>query len=78
MTRLTYHEAREAVQRLGISTIIQYRTRYREVPGLPSSPHRLTGTSGRTGQPSSPPPTEVPAHCGGHGGCEAPGHQGSV
>ncbi|CAM4359585.1 integrase repeat-containing protein [Deinococcus marmoris] len=38
MTRLTYHEAREAVQRLGISTILQYRARYREVPGLPSSP----------------------------------------
>lgn len=43
MTRLTYHEARAAVQRLGISTIIQYRARYREVPGLPSSPPQAYG-----------------------------------
>lgn len=38
VTRLPYKEAREAVQRLGISTIAQYRQRYREVPGLPSNP----------------------------------------
>ncbi|WP_412026994.1 integrase repeat-containing protein [Deinococcus yunweiensis] len=38
MPKLSYAEARDAVQRLGISTIIQYRARYRETPGLPSSP----------------------------------------
>ena len=38
VTWVSYIEAREAVQRLGISTIVQYRQRYREVLGLPSSP----------------------------------------
>ncbi|THF85149.1 hypothetical protein E7T09_18895 [Deinococcus sp. KSM4-11] len=31
-------EAREALQRRGVSTIARYRQRYREVPGLPSNP----------------------------------------
>lgn len=36
-----YGEAQEAVQKLGIKNIVEYRKRYREDPRLPSSPNKV-------------------------------------
>ena len=37
----TYHEARQAAQRLGITSSIQYKNNYKKDPKLHSSPHRF-------------------------------------
>ena len=45
----TYYEAKQAVKKLGISFITEYRTRYKEDPRLPSNPQRSYQGNGWSG-----------------------------